>query len=119
MVTTTKEVANRLVALCRIGQILEAQEELYGNEISSYEPAHTNVPPIIGKPAVLAKGKQFAESIVERHGGHFGDPIVAGDFFSITCSIDATFKDKGRMKIDEICVFQVKEGKVVFEQFFY
>ena len=32
---TTQEVANRLVELCRTGQILQAQEELYGETIVS------------------------------------------------------------------------------------
>jgi hypothetical protein len=116
---TTQEVANRLVELCRKGQILEAQEELYDNEITSHEPTHTPVPPAIGKEAVLAKGKYFASSILERHGGHFSDPIIGGDYFSISCSLDATYKERGRSQINEICVFQVKDGKVISEQFFY
>ena len=116
---TIQEVANRLVELCRKGQILEAQEELYGNEITSHEPAHTPGLPAIGKEAVLAKGKHFASTIVERHGGSFGDPIIGGNYFSIACSLDATFKERGRMQINEICVFGVKDGKVISEQFFY
>ncbi|MFM9838542.1 MAG: SnoaL-like domain-containing protein [Cyclobacteriaceae bacterium] len=114
-----QEVANRLVELCRKGQILEAQEELYGNEITSIEPTHSQVPPVIGKEAVLAKGKHFASTIIERHGGSFGDPIIGGNYFSISCSLDATFKERGRNQINEICVFQVKDGKVISEQFFY
>lgn len=114
-----QEVANRLVELCRKGQILEVQEELYSNEITSHEPAHSQVPPAIGKEAVLEKGKHFASSIEERHGGSFGDPIFGGDYFSISCSLDATFKGRGRSQINEICVFQVKDGKVISEQFFY
>jgi hypothetical protein len=116
---TIQEVANRLVELCRKGQVLEAQEELYGSDITSLEPAHTQAPPTIGKEAVLAKGKHFASTIEVRHGGSFGDPIIGGKYFSIACSLDATFKERGRMQIDEICVFEVKEGKVISEQFFY
>jgi hypothetical protein len=114
-----QEVANRLVELCRKGQILEAQDELYGDEVTSHEPAYTQIQTAIGKEAVLAKGKYFASTILERHGGSFGDPIIGGEYFSISCSLDATFKDRGRSQINEICVFQVKDGKIVFEQFFY
>jgi hypothetical protein len=32
---------------------------------------------------------------------------------------DITFKGKPRMKLEEIAVFQVKERKIVSEQFFY
>jgi hypothetical protein len=34
-------------------------------------------------------------------------------------SFDATFKGGGRTKMDEICVYEVKDGKIVKEQFFY
>jgi len=34
-------------------------------------------------------------------------------------SLDATMQGMGRMKIDEICVYQVKAGIIIFEQFFF
>ena len=116
---TTQEVANRLVELCRKGQILEAQEELYGDEIVCVEPAHSPTPLTKGKEAVLAKVKMFASMIEERHGGHFGDPVVNGRYFCVPTSLDATLKGMGRMAIDELSVYEVKDGKIVFEQFFY
>ena len=39
---TTQEVAARLVELCRKGQVLEAQEELFADEVTSYEPSHSH-----------------------------------------------------------------------------
>jgi hypothetical protein len=33
--------------------------------------------------------------------------------------IDATYKGMGRQKLEEIAVYEVKNGKVVKEQFFY
>ena len=35
---TTQEVANRLVELCRIGQIDQAQAELFADDATSIEP---------------------------------------------------------------------------------
>jgi hypothetical protein len=32
---------------------------------------------------------------------------------------DITFNDKGRIQIKEICVYEVQNGKIVREQFFY
>ncbi len=116
---TTQQVANRLVELCRMGQILEAQEELYADDVTSIESAQSPVSPAIGKEAVVTKGKHFAASIEERHGGSFGDPIFCGHYFSIACTLDATFKERGRMQIEEICVYGVKDGKIISEQFFY
>jgi len=72
-----------------------------------------------GKKAVAEKGKQFASMIEERHGGSCSDPVVGGRYFSIAMSIDATMKGMGRQLLDEVCVYEVKDGKIVNEQFFY
>ena len=116
---TTQEVANRLVELCRKGQIAEAQQELYSDDIISTEPAHAPIKSAKGKKAVAEKGAEFAAMIETRHGGSFSDPIVGGRYFSCSMTLDATFKGQGRMTMDEICVFEVKDGKIVSEQFFF
>jgi len=116
---TTQEVANRLVELCRKGQIIEAQQELFAEDVTSVEPAHAPYPMAKGKKNVLEKGKQFASMIEERHGGSFSDPIIGGNYFSIVCKLDATMKGQGRIQLEEICVFGVKEGKIISEQFFF
>jgi hypothetical protein len=72
-----------------------------------------------GKEAVLEKGKQFVAMIEQRHGGSCSDAIIAGEFFTLTMLLDVTMKGMGRISFDEICVYRVKNGKIVFEQFFY
>ncbi len=116
---TTQQVADRLVALCRTGQIHEAQEELYGDDITCIEPEHAPAKITKGKQAVLEKGKMFAAMIEERHGGSFSDPLVCGRHFSVAMVLDATLKGMGRTMLEEIAVYEVKDGKIVFEQFFY
>ena len=72
---TTQEVANKLVAYMRQGQIFEAQAELYADDIVCIEPEGKMVPHYTkGKEAVAEKGKQFASMIEERHGGSCSDP---------------------------------------------
>ncbi|MFM9908701.1 MAG: SnoaL-like domain-containing protein [Chitinophagaceae bacterium] len=117
---TTEEVAKKLVAYMRQGQMLQAQTELYGDDIVCIEPEGGMAPHITkGIKAVGEKGNQFNAMIEERHGGSCSDAIVAGDFFSLTMMLDATMKGMGRIKLEEICVYQVKNGKIVFEQFFF
>ncbi|MDB5226868.1 MAG: hypothetical protein JWN78_1061 [Bacteroidota bacterium] len=116
---TTQEVANRLVEFIRTGQIQQAQEELYADDIVCIEPENGPTKSATGKKAVAEKGKQFAAMIEERHGGSCSDPLVAGNHFSIAMFLDATMKGMGRISFDEICVYKVKDGKIVFEQFFY
>ena len=116
---TTQQVANRLVELCRIGQIPQAQEELYADDIICTEPAHAPTKSTRGKKEVAQKGMEFAAMVEERHGGSFSDPQVCGRYFSVAMVLDATFKGKGRMTLEEICVYEVKDGKIVSEQFFF
>ena len=116
---TTQQVADQLVALCRQGEIFKAMEEFYGEDISSNEPSYSPSKSAQGKKAVLEKGKQFAAMIETRHGGAFSDPIVAGRYFSVAMILDATFKGQGRKKLEEVCMYEVKDGKIVWEQFHF
>jgi len=117
---TTQEVADKLVNYIRSGQIMEAQNELYADEIVCIEPEGGMIAHITkGKDAVAEKGKQFAGMIEERHGGSCSDPIVGGRYFSINMTLDATMKGMGRQLMDEVCVYGVRDGKIVSEQFFY
>jgi hypothetical protein len=117
---TTQDVANKLVAYMRTGKMLDAQTELYADDIVCIEPEGGMAPHITkGKAAVAEKGKQFASMIEERHGGTCSDPLVSKDFFTVAMTLDATMKGMGRMVLDELCVYQVKNGKIVFEQFFF
>ncbi|MBS1597411.1 MAG: nuclear transport factor 2 family protein [Bacteroidetes bacterium] len=116
---TTKQVADRLVELCRVGQMQKAQEELYGQSITSVEPKGAPVERAEGFHAVSEKGKAFASMIEERHGLSITDPIVNGKQFSIGMTLDATMKGQGRRLLEEICVYRVEDGKIVYEEFVY
>jgi ketosteroid isomerase-like protein len=118
----TQQVAARLVELCRQGKYEQAQEELYADDAVSIEMP--GLPPGAlgnagGMEAIREKSRKWAENIVEIHGGSVSDPVVARDWFSVAMGIDATYKDMGRMPMEEICVYRVRDGKIVHEQFFY
>src|ERR1700709_504463 len=117
---TTQEVASKLVAYMRQGKIFDAQAELYGDDIVSIEPEGNMSPHFTkGKEAVGEKGKQFASMIEEHHGSTCSDSVTGGKYFSIAMSIDATMKGAGRQLVDEVCLYEVKDGKIVQEEFFY
>ncbi len=115
----TKEVANKLVEYCRNGQFEEAMKDLYGHNIVSVEPDGSPAPRIEGIDAVVQKGIQFMESVEEMHGMTLSDPLVADSFFSLVMTMDVTFKGAPRMTMEEICLYEVRDGKIVYEQFFY
>ncbi len=116
---TTQEVANRLVELCRQEKHSQAQEELYHNDIVSIEDEKAGVPATKGMDAIRIKTVAWDESVVEIHNASVSDPIVTGNHFAVTMENDITFKEPGRIQISEICVYEVQQGKIVREQFFY
>ncbi len=119
-VMTTQEVANRMGELFKTNRWNLVQEELYSEDCESIEPAHApGLQSVKGLAAIKEKGKQFNEMIEEVHGGWNSEPIVGGNFISVAMGLDVTFKGQGRMKMDEIAVYEVKNGKIIKEQFFF
>lgn len=117
---TTTEVANKLVELCRHGKIDEVQETLFADNAQSIEANEMMGPKVVtGLDAIKAKSIAFQSGVEEFHSATISDPIVGGNSFAITWTMDATFKGRGRMTIEEVCVYQVKDGKITLEQFFY
>lgn len=119
-VMTTQQVADRLVELCREGKFTEAVKELYAKHVASHEPeggpgaAYTE-----GYEAVLNKTVQFGMGIEEVHMNKVTAPIVADSFFSVGMTLDVTMKGMGRMKMEEICLYHVVDGKIVSDRFYY
>ncbi|WP_266180165.1 nuclear transport factor 2 family protein [Dyella humicola] len=119
---STETVAKRLIALCRHGRFEEAQHELYAKDAVSIEPEASAQGPlgnVKGLHAILQKGKRFQEAVTEMHGVEVSDPLVAGNWFSIVMTLDATMKEYGRVSMSEVCVYHVKDEKIVHEQFFF
>jgi hypothetical protein len=118
----TEAVARRLVELCRAAQYEQAQRELYAEDAVSIEPAWAPAGSLgnaKGLPAIFEKSRKFAEGLEAVHSAGCSDPVIAADWFSVAMTLDATFKGMGRSTIEEICVYRVRDGKIVHEQFFY
>ena len=116
---TTHDVANRLLELCRQGQVLEAEEELFHDEVTTIAPdMKGGMVTTHGKAENIAKGKEFAGMMEEVHSAHISEPVIAGNWFSISWTIDVTMKGMGRQTWSEICVYQIKDGKIFHQQFF-
>lgn len=116
---TTKEVAEKLVGYCKQGQFEEAVKVLYADNIVSVEPDGTPVKIVEGIEGVIKKGQQFNDMVEEFHSMEVSDPIVADQFFSCSMKMDVTFKGAPRSTMEEICLYQVKNGKIIREEFFF
>ncbi len=118
---TTKEVADTLVRLCSEGKFHEATEKLYSPDIVSME---AGAPPGTsreskGIAAVMAKGEWWVANH-EVHSSSVEGPLVAGSHFAVTFKMDVTFKPQSkRFTLEEVAVYKVVDGKIVYEEFFY
>jgi hypothetical protein len=115
----TPQIADRLVELCRKGQFEAAQTELFSDDAISLEPEGAAMEVAEGLTAIQEKGRQFMASVEEMHGISISEPLVAGNFFTVSMTLDVTFKGQGRVKMQELCVYEVEDGKIIGEQFFY
>lgn len=116
---STQEVADKLVSLCREGKYDEAYD-LYADNATSVEMAGMPGDEITtGKENIINAYNEWAETIEEMHGGSVGDPIVAANHFVVPMSMDATFKEQGRWAMEELCMYQVEDGKIQKVQYFY
>jgi len=120
---TTPELASRYYALMLENKRAQIVDELYAQDIVCKEPEHAIAMGIstitVGLEAVKAKAKARAAMVAEIHGDYCSEPLIAGHFFSVVLGRDLTLKGKPRMSLQEIGVFEVKDGKIVTEQFFY
>ena len=119
-VMTTQDVANRMNELFKTNNWNQVQEELFADDCESIEPPHAQgLQTVKGKEAIRKKGEDFLAAIEEMHGGWSSEPLVGGNYISFAMGIDVTMKGMGRMNMEEICVYEVKDGKIMKEQFFY
>lgn len=116
---TTAEIAQRLVSLCREQKWETAQRALYATDVVSIEPYETPTTPKVtkGLENIVQKGRQFVASVETMHSLSVSDPIAAGSSFACTMAMDVTMKGQGRMQMAELCVYDVKDGKIVSEEF--
>lgn len=118
---TIQEIADQLVSLCRTGKFEEAIDKFYSPEIVSME---AGAPPggsreSKGLEAVKAKGKWWVDNH-EIHGIVVEGPLVAGSHFSVAFKFEVTFKPQDkRFTMEEIALYKVADGKIVYEEFFY
>ena len=117
---TTKEIANRLVELCQKGDFEAALTELFSEDAVSIEPYSTPEfeKETKGLDAILQKGHKFESMVQETHKVEVSEPLIAGNSFCCTLRMETTMKERGHMDMTELCVYEVKDGKIIRETFY-
>jgi hypothetical protein len=117
---TTIEIATRLIEMCRNGQVEEAKAELFAPDIISIEPREGILAKETkGMDAIKEKAELFISHVDNFFGFTISDPIIAGDYFSVSWDTDIQMKGEDRKITSELCVYKTRDGKIISEEFFY
>ena len=119
-VMTTQEIAARFNELAKQEKWFEIQDEFFADNVRSIDPPES---PYFGyaegKASVRKKGEDFVARITAVHRAFTTEPIVAGNYFATGREMDITVEGYGRIQINEIMLYEVKNGQIVLEQFIY
>jgi hypothetical protein len=113
-------IANRLAEFCSKGDFEAAQNELYADDCISIEPHGTPEfeKETQGLAAIKEKGKKWEAMVEEAYGTKVSAPLIGINSFAVTMTMDIRMKGQQRMAMTELCVYNVKDGKIVSELFF-
>ena len=115
---STEEVAKQVVEVVQKQAWYDALE-LYDDNIVSVEAysAGGGSPETRGKEGVRGKIDWWVNAM-EVHSFKASEPFVGHDRFVVQYDADVTDKkSKERRKLSEVCVYTVKDGKIVREEF--
>ncbi|WP_205513050.1 SnoaL-like domain-containing protein [Longitalea arenae] len=119
-ILTTTEVAARFHELAQQEKWFEIHEEFFSENVKSIDPPES---PYMGyaegKAAVHKKGEEFVSRIQGVPRAYTSEPIVTGNHFAVVREMDLTVQPHGRIQINEIMLYEVKDGEIISEQFFY
>jgi hypothetical protein len=117
---TTQEVAARFHELAQQEKWFEIQDVFFSEDVRSIEPPGSPyLSDAEGKIPVRQKGEAFVGRIEAFHGASTTAPVVGGNFFAVGREIDITVKPHGRIQMKQIMMYEVRDGKIVSERFFY
>ena len=116
---TTDKIANRLVELSRKGDFETAQKELFAEDAVSIEAHETPnfAKETKGKKAIKEKGEKWNSMVQESHSLEVSDPLIAENSFACSMRFKVTMKDAGYSDMSELCLYRVKDGKIISEEF--
>jgi hypothetical protein len=118
---STEALARRFVELVRAGNSPAIYEELYSPEIVSIEMDHDPSMPHkwVGMEELMKKNEWWeANFTVLSHS--VSEPLVCPTHFCVRYDMRTTHKPTGQTTdMSELGVYEVKDGKIVREQYFY
>lgn len=116
---TINEIANKIAELNRTHSYQEIYENYYSPDVISVEAMDGPMKEVRGMEQIMQK-MQWWQDNNETHSVEVSEPLVSDSHFAITFKMDTTDKSSGnRTVMTELGLYEVKNGKVVREEFFY
>ena len=121
---TTQEIAAQLVALCRAGRNIEAVDALLSDNVVSVEARGDETMPaeMTGRDTIRGKNEWWVNNHKIHHSSVRG-PYPNGDRFAVIFNFDVTPVSGPmagqRMRMEEVALYTVSDGKITREEFFY
>jgi len=115
---TIHEIANGLKEMLSEQKFVEAYKLLFSEDAESIDPLNTSGQPLKGLTTLLDREKDFLSRITAINKITLSDPIIAGSYFTMSLKMSFEVQDQGHMEVEEICLYKVKNGKIISQQFF-
>ena len=111
----TKEIVKKIVEYINAGKNVEAEEELYADDVLSVEQNGYSAQ---GKDMIIEKTKAAGANFEEFYGAKVTKAFAGKDNFLLEITIDAKPKGAERMTMSEYGFYKIKDGKISEEYFF-
>lgn len=118
---TNQEIAERLHTLVKAGEYNQAYDELFSTDVIALEPqlAEMGLAEVQGIAAVKDKVSKLAAGVSELISREMSEPIVTNTHIAFTNIVKARLQNGDDFQMSEICLYKVKDGKIVSEEFIY
>lgn len=112
------QVAKDFTAALNAGDFAKA-ESFWSDDVVSIEAQDGPMREVRGREAVHGKGEWWTANH-EVHGFETHGPYLNGDQFALRFAMDVTPNATGqRVRMEEVALYTVREGKITEERFFY
>lgn len=98
-------------------KFVDAYQQLFSEDAESIDPQNTSGQPLKGLDTLIKREEDFL-SRVTIETISLSEPIIAGSYFTLSLKMSFDIKGQGHREVEEICVYKVKDGKVISQQFF-
>ncbi|MEO0585897.1 MAG: nuclear transport factor 2 family protein [Bacteroidota bacterium] len=117
---TTEQIAARLHELVLQGDAETAYQELFSENAVAIEPKFAGFERVEGLDGIREKGQALLAGVASINSREVSPAKVVGDqHIALGISLDAHLKNGDRMAFSEIALYEVQDGKIISEQFFY